>query len=434
VPSTLKPLDPTQVELEISITPEEFDAAQDAAFRTLSRNAKVPGFRPGKVPRKIFENAYGTSRIVERALDDLVPVKYAAAVEEHKLEPVARPQMELLPEAEGQPLRVKAIVAIRPAIEPHDYEGVEITDVPDSATEADVERTLEQMRRDAAILVPVDRPVQLGDVVTVDYAGAIDGVAFDGGTATGQEAEMTEGNFVPGFVEGILGMRAGETKEVAATFPDPYTNPDLAGKAAVFTITVHDVKERELPPLDDEFAARVSSTKTVEELRAEVKRRLDETVKANARRRMSSELLDKVASANEVPLPAVLVEREIDSLIGDTQQYIARAGLSWDDYLTQAGKSDAEVRENYREEAERRVKTTLLIEAIAKKEGIVATQADVEAELNALAAQYGQPRERIIEALQSNVGALVDGIVRTKTIERLIEQAKRVPATEAASA
>ena len=276
--------------------------------------------------------------------------------------------------------------------------------------------------------------MQLGDVVTVDYAGAIDGVAFDGGTATGQEAEMTEGNFVPGFVEGILGMRAGETKEVAATFPDPYTNPDLAGKAAVFTITVHDVKERELPPLDDEFAARVSSTKTVEELRAEVKRRLDETVKANARRRMSSELLDKVASANEVPLPAVLVEREIDSLIGDTQQYIARAGLSWDDYLTQAGKSDAEVRENYREEAERRVKTTLLIEAIAKKEGIVATQADVEGELNALAAQYGQPRERIIEALQSNVGALVDGIVRTKTIERLIEQAKRVPATEAASA
>ena len=202
----------------------------------------------------------------------------------------------------------------------------------------------------------------------------------------------------------------------------------------MFTITVHDVKERELSALDDEFAARVSSTTTVEELRAEVKRRLDETVKANARRRMSSELLDKVASANEVPLPAVLVEREIDSLIGDTQQYIARAGLSWDDYLTQAGKSDAEVRENYREEAERRVKTTLLIEAIAKKEGIVATQADVEAELNALAAQYGQPRERIIEALQSNVGALVDGIVRTKTIERLIEQAKRVPATEAASA
>ena len=434
MPSTLKPLDPTQVELEISISPEEFDAAQDAAFRTLSRNAKVPGFRPGKVPRKVFENTYGTSRIVERALDDLVPAKYAAAVEEHKLEPVARPQMELLPESEGQPLRVKAIVPIRPAIEPHDYEGVEITEVAEAATEDDVERTLEQMRRDAATLVPADRPVQLGDVVTLDFAGSIDGEPFEGGTAQGQEAEMTESNFVPGFVEGIVGMRAGESKDVAATFPDPYANAELAGKAAVFAVTVHDVKERELPPLDDEFAARVSSAKTLEELRTDVKRRLDETVKSNARRRMSSELLDKVVALNEVPLPAVLVEREIDSLIADMQQYLARAGIGWDDYLAQASKTADEVRAEYRSEAERRVKTTLLVEAIAKKEGIAATQADVEAELDALAAQYGQPRARIIEALQSNVGALVDGIVRTKTIERMIEQAKRIPATEPASA
>ena len=192
---------------------------------------------------------------------------------------------------------------------------------------------------------------------------------------------------------------------------DPYANPELAGKAAVFAVTVHDVKERELPPLDDEFATRVSTSKTLEDLRADVKRRLDETVKGNARRRMSSELLDKIVALNDVPLPAVLVEREIDSLIADMQQYIARAGIGWDDYLAQAGKTADEVREGYRGEAERRVKTTLLVEAIAKKEGIAATQADVEAELDALAAQYGQPRARIIEALQSNVGALVDGIV-----------------------
>jgi trigger factor len=148
---------------------------------------------------------------------------------------------------------------------------------------------------------------------------------------------------------------------------------------------------------------------------------------------MSSDLLEKVVAANEIPLPAVLVERELDSLVTDMQQYVARAGISWDDYLTQSGKSEQEVRDGYREEAERRVKTTLLVEAIAKKEGIVATQADVEGELDALSAQYGQPRERIVEALQSNVGALVDGIVRTKTIERMIEQAKRVPATETVS-
>jgi trigger factor len=434
VPSTLKTLDPTQVELEISITPEEFSAAQDAAFRKLVRNAKVPGFRPGKVPRKIFENQYGTGAIIDRALEDLVPQKYAAAVEEHGIEPLSRPAMELVPEEEGQPLRVKAVVSVRPPIEPKDYTGVEITDAAEAATDEDLEAAIARMRRDAATLVPVDRPVQLGDTATLDYEGKIDGVAFEGGTAQGQETEILQERFIPGFVDGIVGMKAGETKDVQAKFPDPYGNQELAGKDAVFTITVHDVKEPELPPLDDEFAKRVSQAQTFVELREEIKRRLDETVKQNARRQMSAQLLDKIVAANDFPLPEVLIDRELDALLNESRQYIARAGVPWDDYLSASGKTEAELRETYREEAQRRVKTTLLVEAIAKKEGVEATQADVEAELDALAAQYGQPRERIVEALRSNLGALVDGIVRTKTIDKLIEQAKRVPATEATPA
>jgi trigger factor len=430
VPSTLKTLDPTQVELEISITPEEFSAAQDAAFRQLVRSAKVPGFRPGKVPRKIFENQYGSAAIIDRALEDLVPKKYAAAVEEHGLEPLDRPAMELVPEEEGQPLRVKAVVPVRPPIEPKDYTGIEITDLPETATEAEAEATLERMRRDAATLVPVDRQVQLGDTATLDYEGKIDGVAFEGGTAQGQETEILENRFIPGFASGIAGMKAGETKDVSAKFPDDYGNQELAGKDAVFTITVHDVKEPELPPLDDEFAKRVSGSETLADLQTQIKQRLDETVKQNARRAMSSQLLEKIVAANDVPLPEVLVDRELDALLNESRQYVARAGISWDDYLSASGKPESELREGFREEAERRVKTTLLVEAIAKKEGIEATQADIEAELDALAAQYGQPRERIVEALRANLGALVDGIVRTKTIDKLIEQAKRVPATE----
>jgi trigger factor len=340
--------------------------------------------------------------------------------------------MELVPEEEGQPLRVKAVVAVRPPIEPKDYTGVEIPDLPETATEEDVDRALEQMRRDAATLVPVDRPVQLGDTATLDYAGRIDDVAFEGGTAQSQETEILTERFIPGFADGIVGMRAGETKDVHAKFPDDYMNTDLAGKDAVFTITVHEVKEPELPELDDELAKRISRTESLADLRTEIKRRLDENVKQNARRRVSQQLLDTVVAANDFPLPEVLVEREIDSLLNDSRQYVARAGLSWDDYLAQSGKSEQELRDTFRDEARRRVKTTLLIEAIAKKEGVEATPADVEAELDALAAQYGQPRERIIEALRANLGALVDGIVRTKTIDRLIEQAKRVPATESA--
>jgi trigger factor len=428
VPSTLKPLDPTQVELEISITPEEYSAAQDAAFRKLVRTAKIPGFRPGKVPRKIFENAYGPQGIIERALDDLLNAKYPKALEEHNIDPLTRPDVEVVPaEDESQPPRFKAVVAVRPEIEPKDYTGVEIEDAPEAATDEQIEDTLQQMRREAATLIPVDRPARLGDTVVMDYEGKVDGIAFEGGTATGQENELQEGRFIPGFVDGIVGMTAGQTKDVAATFPDPYSNADLAGKDAVFTITVHEVKEPELPELDDELAKRVSRTETLDDLRAEVKRRLDETVKRNARRHFQGQLLDKVVAAHDFPLPEVLVDRELGSVLAETRQYVTRAGIPWEDYLAQSGKSEDSLRDDARPEAERRVKTTLLVEAIAKKEGVVATQEDVENELAALSAQYGQPREKIIEALQANVPALIDGIVRTKTIDRLIEQARRVP-------
>ena len=429
--TTLKQIDPTQVELEISITSEEFGKAQDAAFRALVRSAKIPGFRPGKVPRKIFENTYGTSAILDRALEDLVPEKYAEAVKEHELEPLARPEMELLPDEEGRPMRFKALVTVRPPIEPAPYDGIEIHDVAEAAGDDDLERALETMRKDAATLVPVDRPVQLGDTATIDYLGKIDGVPFDNGAATGQQTEIAENRFIPGFAAGIVGMRAGDTKDVEATFPDPYGAPELAGKAAVFTITVHEVKEAELPTLDDEFAKRVSQHQTLDELETELRGRLDGVAAQKARRQLSSEVLDAIVAANDVPLPKVLVEGEIDGLLDESKQYVGRSGIQWDEYLKNVKKTDATIREDFREEAERRVKTTLLIEEIAKREKVEATAGDVEAELAALSHQYGQPREQILELLGRNVGALVDGIVRTKTIDRLIDRAKRIPATKA---
>jgi trigger factor len=428
--TTLKQLDPTQVELEIPISPEEFSKAQDAAFRKLVRSAKIPGFRPGKVPRKIFENTYGTATIIDRALEDLVPDKYAEAVKEHAISPLARPSMELMPEEEGQPLRVKATVSVRPPIEPAPYDGIEITDVPEKADDDDLERALETMRKDAATLVPVDRPVQLGDSATIDYEGKIDGVPFDNGTATGQQVEIAEDRFIPGFASGIVGMKAGETKDISAKFPDSYGATELAGKDAVFTITVHEVKEAELPALDDEFAKRVSQTESLEALKADLRTRLDGVAAQKARREMSGALLEKLVAANDFPLPQILVESEIDGLIDESRQYVGRMGITWDAYLAQSEKTEETLRSDFREEAERRVKTTLLVEEIAKREGIEATPPDIEAELASLSRQYGQPREKILELLGRNVGALVDGVVRTKTIDRLIERAKRVPATK----
>jgi len=426
--TTLKQLDPTQVELEIAISPDELQKAQNAAFSKLARNVKMPGFRPGKVPRKIFEAQYGVGVITERAMEDLVPEKYAEAVEEHKLEPIARPKMELLPEEDGAPLRFKAVVSVRPQFDLKDYAGIEVTEQPTEAGDAELETALETLRRDAATLVPADRPVRLGDTATLDYVGKIDGVAFDGGTATGEPTEILESRFIPGFASGIVGMKAGETKDITAHFPDDYSNTELAGKDAIFTITVHEVKEPEMPVLDDEFVKRVARLDTVDLLKTDLRRRLTERVKENARRAQSQQILDRLLATHEVPLPAVLVERETEGLIDESKQYVSRFGTTWEQYLEQSGKTEADVRAEYATEAEKRVKTTLIVEAIAKAEGVQATQDDVEAELASLSAQYQQPPQRILEMMGQNVGALVDGVVRTKTIDLLIDRAKVVPA------
>lgn len=422
--ATLKQIDPTKVELEIEIPPDELEKAREAAFRALQRKAKVPGFRPGHVPRKIFEQQYGTAAISERAMEELVPSLYSAAVREHSLEPVARPEMELVPDDDGNPARFIATVTVRPKIELGDYKGIELTAVADKADDEDVDRSLEALRREAATLIPVDRPVALGDVVTLDYEGKIDGVAFEGGAATGETTEIREDRFIPGFAAGIVGMKAGETKEVHATFPEPYGNADLAGKEAVFTITVHEVKEPELPVADDAFAARVSNQGTLLELKVDIRKRLDALAASRARRALSTQLVDRLRERYDFPLPEVLVAYEVESLLADSKGYIARMGLSWDDYLKSSEKTEEQLRAQYREEAERRVRSTLLLQEIAKAEGIEATREDIEAEINGLAEQYGQPRERILEMMRSNLDTLIDGIVRTKTLDFLLDNAK----------
>jgi trigger factor len=229
--ATVKHIDPTQVELEISIDEAELAAARDRAFRQLVKNVRIPGFRPGKAPRKIFEAQYGTAGIEERAMDAVVPSAYSKALQENDLEPVDRPQMELLPEEEGQPLRVRATVYVRPQFELPEYKGLAL-EGPSTAVGADVDAAIERLRKDAAALVPVDRPVALGDTPTIDYLGTIDGVAFDGGSAEQQPTEIDAERFIPGFADGIVGMTRAKPRDVEARFPDDYSKAELAGKTA----------------------------------------------------------------------------------------------------------------------------------------------------------------------------------------------------------
>ncbi len=428
--TTLKRLDPTQVELEISITAAEFAAAQERAFRSLVKTSRIPGFRPGKAPRRVFEATYGSAMIAERAMDDIVPAAYSEALKEHDLEPIERPKMELLPEEPEHPLRVKATVSVRPAIELKEYKGVALTSPPTAVPESEIERSLEALRLESATLTPVDRAVAIGDIATIDYAGTIDGVPFEGGSATNQPTEILEERFIPGFASGIAGMKAGETKDVEAHFPADYSNADLAGKTAVFHVTVHDVKERELPDLDDAFAQRFREGATVADLRADIRARLEANAKSRARRLMTAPLMETLLAAHDIPAPSILVEREAASLLDEARGYARQADVSWEAYLSGQGTTEDELAAQYRSEAERRVRSTLLLEAIARVEGIEATNADLDNELSIMSRQYGQSKEAIFEMLRPNLGTLADGILRSKTIEFLLENAS---VTETAS-
>ncbi len=411
------------MELEIPISADELKAAEDRAFRRLAKNAKLPGFRPGKVPRKVFEQTYGAETITSQAMEDVVPEVYAKAVREHDIDPIDRPKMELLPQEEGKPTRIKAVVDVRPQIELVMYRGLELEREPSTVSDDDVERSLAALARDRATLVPAERPAKLGDVVTIDYEGKIDGTPFEGGTATGQATELAEERFIPGFATGIAGMKAGETKDVEAIFPEKYQQEELAGKTAVFTITLHEVKEHELPVVDDEFAKSVSQSESVEALKDDIRKRLEVISEQKARRELGNAVVEKLVGTHEFPLPEVLVLREIDQMLSDTGGFATRMGVSYEDYLKAVGKTEDDLRAEYRKDAEQRVKGTLILEAIAKSEQINATPGDISAELQSLAEQYGQPIDRIRQALGNNVLSLMDGIVRNKTVEFLIDNA-----------
>lgn len=403
--------------------------AEDRAFRRLVKRAKLPGFRPGRAPRKVFEQAYGSETITNEAMEDVVPTVYAKAVREHDLDPVDRPKMELLPEGDGQPRRIKAVVEVRPEIALGEYKDMELEVEPVAVTDDDVDRALKTLARDRATLVPVEREARLGDVVTVDYEGKVDGVAFEGGTAQGQQTELSEDRFIPGFASGIAGMKAGETKDVHATFPQEYQQKDLSGKDAVFTITLHEVKELELPSIDDELAKAVSQHQSLAELKEDIRKRLTAAAEARIKRETGNTLVERLVASHDFPLPEVLVDREIDGMLSDGAGMAARMGMSYDDYLKAVGKSEDDLRTEYRADAERRVKGTLILEAIAKAENITATPADIQDELQSLAKQYGQPVDRIRQALGNNLLSLMDGIVRNKTVEFLVEHAKIEKAT-----
>lgn len=427
------------VNLEFEVSAEAFEAAMQKAYIKNVKSFNIPGFRKGKAPRKIIEKMYSPAVFYDDAINYVFPEAYEAAIQEAGVEPVDRPEVDIkqFPE-DGKNLILTAKVIVKPEVTlgKLDKITVEVPSYP--VAKKDVDKELEAMRQQNARIVPVeDRASQNGDTVVIDYEGFCDGVAFDGGKAEGHSLELGSGQFIPGFEDQLVGKNAGDDVEVKVTFPTEYHAENLAGKDATFKVKVHEIKAKELPELDDEFAKDVSEFETLKELRDDINKKLKEAAEKRAKQELENNAIDFVISKMKAEIPEVMYENRIDDMVRDFEMRLSYQGMNVEKYLQFAGMDMATFRAQFKEQAVKQVQGMLALEAVAKKQKIEATDAEVEAEYTKLAEQYKMEVEQVKMYVQAE--DLKKDVVTNKTIEYLLtlieaKAAAKKPATKKTAA
>lgn len=413
-----------KVKFTLEFTAEEFEAAQVKAFNAVKGQFEIPGFRKGKAPKSIVEKHYGEGIFFEDAIDELFKEHYPAAIQELDLDIIDSPAAEFSEIKKGAGFTATITVACSPIITVEGYKGVEIEKVVREVSDEDVDKEIITMQKRNARIASVDRPAQEGDTVVLDYSGYVGEEQFEGGTALEQELTLGSQMFIPGFEEQLVGVAAGEDKDVVVTFPEEYHAPELAGKEAVFHCHLHQVKEEQLPELDDEFAKDVSEFDTLEELKANTKERLTIYAEAAAKNEMMDAALIKVVEANEVEIPAVMVEDEIDRMIHELDQQMRYQGMSVAQYLEYMQKDMAAFREEIKADAEKQVKNRLILNGIIEAEKFEVTEEDVEEELKVMGIQYQMTAEKVREALgEENLRYVKKDLKTKKAIEFIFDNA-----------
>lgn len=382
----------------IDFTAEEFDAATQAAFKANRNKFRVDGFRKGKAPKHLIERMYGEGVFWEDAINALFAENYSKAVADLDLETIEDPTVDFSEIGNHKPLTMTMEVALYPTIEVKDYMGIEVDKVVAESTEDDVMRELESLQRRNARQVAVEREVKDGDTIIFDFAGTVDGVAFEGGTSEGFELKIGSGSFIPGFEDQLIGKKIGENFDVNVTFPEDYHSKDVAGKDATFACLIHVVKEEQLPELDDEFAKDVSESDTLEELKAATKADLDKRKSDVNESVARSEMVRKVCEANKPEVPAAMVEDEVRSMLQEIDQQLAMSGLNLNMYAQYMNTTEDKMKDEMRGEAESRVATRMVLRAIAEAEKVEASDEDVDKILTQMGAQYGMDAEAMRKA------------------------------------
>ena len=415
-------LEKSRVALTIEVGAEEFEAAVNKAYLKMRGKMNIPGFRPGKAPRKMIESMYGAEVFYEEAVNAVLPDAYESAVDEQKLEVVGYPQVEI--ESVGKEGAVfKCTVAVYPKVELGQYKGLEAVKAEVKVMAADVNARLKEMADRNSRLVAVERAVKKGDTANIDFEGFDNGVAFEGGKGDAFDLEIGSGSFVPGFEDQLIGMKAGEEKDIDITFPENYT-PELAGKPVVFHVKVNEVKVKELPAIDDEFAKDVSEFDTLKELKADIKKKMIEERTTAAQRAFEDVLMTKVAEGVKADIPEEMIELQAQQLVDGFKQQLAAQGIPYDQYLKMTGMEEAKIMADAKEPAANQVKMDLAIRAIIKAEGLEVSDEEVEAEMKNVADKYGMDLDTVKKYLRTE--DVKEQVMREKVIKVVADSAKAV--------
>ena len=406
-------LEKSKVALTIEVGAEEFEAAVNKAYLKMRGKMSIPGFRPGKAPRKIIEGMYGADVFYEEAVNIVLPQAYEAAVKEQELDVVGYPEVDL-ENCGKEGVTFKCTVAVYPEVKLGQYKGLEAPKAEVKVMAADVNARLKEMADRNSRLVSVERAVKKGDTANIDFEGFDNGVAFDGGKGENFDLEIGSGSFVPGFEDQLIGMKAGEEKEIDITFPENYT-PELAGKPVVFKVKINEVKAKEVPAIDDEFAKDVSEFDTLKELKADMKKKMTEERKIAAQQAFEDALMKKVADGIEADIPEDMVKAQAERMLEGFKQQLASQGIPFEQYLQMTGMTNETFLAQAHQPALDQVRMDLAVEAIVKAEGLEASDEDVENEMKNIAEKYGMDLESVKKYLPAD--QVKEQVIREKVIK-----------------
>lgn len=422
-------LENNQGVLTVEVEEADFNKALDQAFKKVVGKVNVPGFRKGKVPRKIFEARFGVESLYQDALDILLPTAYQKAIDETGIEPVDRPDIDIEQLEQGKPVIFKANVTVKPEVELGEYKGLEIPEKDFSVTDEQVNEELETVRnRQGELIVVEDGEIQDGDTAVIDFEGFIGEEAFEGGKGENYSLEIGSNTFIPGFEEQLVGLKKDEEKDVVVTFPEDYHAEELKGKEATFKVKVNEIKRKQLPELDDEFAKDVSEFETLDEYKADLKQKLEERAKQEEEQYKKDTVVEKATENATIDIPEVMIDNEIEHMMREFEQRLQMQGLNLEQYFQFSGQDKEALQEQFRTDAEKRVRTSLTLEAIAKAENIEITDEDIDAELEKLAEMYGRSKDEIktIFEQQGNLESMKNDLKVRKAVDLLVNISQTV--------